>query len=119
MQNQFRSCPSRAISSVKAFFATIPTLTAVVWLVAGNSTQAGTPLRERLKASPFKIAHETYINDNWEIFVMNPDGSEPVNLTDTPNPPPSKRDERLSPEGKWRSFPKVQHLLQYVQTGTF
>src|SRR5438046_10695553 len=24
------------------------------------------------------------VNDNWEIFVMNADGSSPVNLTNTP-----------------------------------
>ena len=45
---------------------------------------AETSLRERLKASPFKIAYESYVNDNWEIFAMNADGSSPVNLTKTP-----------------------------------
>ena len=44
-----------------------------------------TPVQERLKALPFKIAYECYLNGNWEIFVMNADGSEPVNLTRTPN----------------------------------
>ena len=29
------------------------------------------------------------------------------------------RNERLSPDGKWLSFPKVPNLLQYVQTGGF
>lgn len=29
------------------------------------------------------------------------------------------RDERLSPDGKWRSFSKVPNLLQYVSTGTY
>ncbi len=29
------------------------------------------------------------------------------------------RPERLSPDGKWRSFPKVPNLLQYVDTGTY
>ena len=37
-----------------------------------------------MKPLPFKIAYESYVNNNWEIFVMNPDGSEPVNLTNTP-----------------------------------
>jgi TolB protein len=41
-------------------------------------------LREQLQETPFKIAHESYVNDNWEIFVMNADGSHPVNLTHTP-----------------------------------
>jgi integrase len=32
---------------------------------------------------------------------------------------PAKRADRLSPDGKWRSFPKVPNLLQYVSTGTY
>jgi Tol biopolymer transport system component len=42
------------------------------------------PLRQRLEQTPFKIAYETYVNQNWEIFVMSADGSGPVNLTQTP-----------------------------------
>jgi integrase len=30
-----------------------------------------------------------------------------------------KRDEHLSKDGKWRSFPKVPHLLQYVISGNY
>jgi len=29
------------------------------------------------------------------------------------------RDANLSPDGKWRSFPKVPNLVQYVSTGTY
>jgi hypothetical protein len=53
-------------------------------LTAFTHASALTPLRERLSALPFKIAFECYINDNWEIFTMNCDGSEPVNITKTP-----------------------------------
>ena len=42
------------------------------------------PFRDRLKALPFKIAYESYVNDNWDIFVMDADGGHPVNLTNTP-----------------------------------
>ncbi len=42
------------------------------------------PLRERLKETPFKIAHEAYLKDNWEILVMDADGANSVNLTQTP-----------------------------------
>ncbi len=42
------------------------------------------PLRERLSGTSFKIAYETYVSDNWEIFAMDADGSHPVNLTGTP-----------------------------------
>lgn len=45
---------------------------------------AATPLTERLRATPYKIAYETYVSNNWEIFVVNADGSNPVNLTQTP-----------------------------------
>jgi integrase len=30
-----------------------------------------------------------------------------------------KRNDNLSPDGKWRSFPKVPNLLQYVSTGVY
>src|SRR5512139_250557 len=53
-------------------------------LMVGAAIQAQPSLSERLKASQFKIASECYVEDNWEIFVMNADGSEPVNLTRTP-----------------------------------
>jgi Tol biopolymer transport system component len=55
-------------------------------------------LKERLKALPFKIAYETYTNDNWEIFVMNADGSDPVNLTKTPKV--HEHYPQISPDGK-------------------
>jgi len=34
-------------------------------------------------------------------------------------PESRKRDEHLSNDGKWRSFPKVPHLLQYVSNGNY
>lgn len=42
-------------------------------------------LRARLRALPFKIAYESYVHSNWDIFVANADGSDPVNLTATPD----------------------------------
>jgi hypothetical protein len=45
---------------------------------------AATSLKEQLQTAPFKIAYECYLNDNWELFVMNADGSNPINLTQTP-----------------------------------
>src|SRR6266571_987237 len=53
-------------------------------LLVGHTALAQTPLAQQLQSLPFKIAYETYTNDNWEIFVMNADGSNPVNLTQTP-----------------------------------
>lgn len=53
--------------------------------------------RERLSSLPFKIAYETYVNDNWEIYVMSADGSEPVNLTNTPQE--HEHYPQVSPDG--------------------
>lgn len=60
-------------------------LVATLLLSMTASLLAQTSFRERLKPLPFKIAYESYLNDNWEIFVINADGSNPVNLTQTPN----------------------------------
>lgn len=34
-------------------------------------------------------------------------------------PDTRKREEHLSKDGQWRSFPKVPHLLQYVSNGNY
>jgi len=41
-------------------------------------------LLAELKRVPHKIAYESYRGTNWELFVINADGSNPVNLTRTP-----------------------------------
>jgi tricorn protease-like protein len=42
-----------------------------------------------LEAIPFKIVHETYREtegkENWELYMIDADGSNPTNLTRTPN----------------------------------
>ncbi|MCP5520102.1 MAG: PD40 domain-containing protein [Verrucomicrobiales bacterium] len=48
------------------------------------ASHAQVSLREQLAASRFKIAWECYVDGNWEIYVMNADGSQPTNLTRTP-----------------------------------
>ena len=60
-------------------------------------TRAQAPLQESLKGSPFKIAYECYVENNWEIFVMNADGSNPVNLTRTPQE--HEHYPQVSPDG--------------------
>jgi Tol biopolymer transport system component len=56
----------------------------VLLAAASNSTMAETPFSQRLKELPYKIAYECYVDNNWEIFVMDADGSNAVNLTATP-----------------------------------
>lgn len=74
------------------FLAGASALTADVALASDH-----TPLRQRLKSLPFKIAYETYVNGNWEIFVTNPDGTGAVNLTNTPNE--HEHYPQVSPDG--------------------
>src|SRR5262245_17359756 len=38
---------------------------------------------------------------------------------DSPNPRRGERESNISPDGKWKSFPRVPHLLQYVPSGVF
>lgn len=82
---------------------------AVSWLLAGvvglamaGGARAGTALREQLKTLPFKIACESYVNNNWEIYVMNADGSNPVNLTQTPGE--QELYPQVSPDGTKIAF---------------
>jgi Tol biopolymer transport system component len=74
----------------------LPTIAFCLTTVLTVSSEAA-PLSERLKGSPFKIAYECYVDGNWEIFVMNADGSEPVNLTGTPNE--HEHYPQVSPDG--------------------
>ena len=38
----------------------------------------------KLQDVPGRIVYETFRDDNWELFSVKPDGSDPVNLTKTP-----------------------------------
>ena len=71
--------------------------------LAQPATGAGpSPLREQLKALPFKIAYESYVDGNSDIFVMNADGSNPVNLTRTPDM--NEHYPQISPDGARMCF---------------
>lgn len=59
-------------------------------------------LREELKNYRHKIVHETNRDGNWELYIMNADGSNPVNITKTPD-----QDEvyaKASPDGTMICF---------------
>jgi WD40 repeat protein len=47
------------------------------------------PAELKLKEIPFRIVYETYRKtngkENWELYLINSDGSNPVNLTNTPD----------------------------------
>lgn len=70
--------------------------------LAAQTAPAQTPLREQLATLPFKIAYECYVDGNWEIFVMRADGSNPVNLTRTPEQ--HEHYPQVSPDGTKMCF---------------
>jgi hypothetical protein len=72
-------------------------LAAVVSITQLPGISEAAPQREELKVLPFKIAYESYVNGNSDIFVMNADGSNPVNLTQTPDQ--SEHYPQVSPDG--------------------
>jgi hypothetical protein len=75
----------------------LPLACASLALAANDSA-----FHERLAGSGFKIAYETYLDGNWEIFVMDADGSHPVNLTKTPQE--HEHYPQISPDGSKLCF---------------
>ena len=48
-----------------------------------TAAEATATLQERLSQSRFKLVYETYDNDNWDLAVVNADGTEQINITNT------------------------------------
>jgi Tol biopolymer transport system component len=97
MSNQNRPHRLKILRCAGRFLVAHLLVTAALFHMTGVSTQAQGPLKERLRESPFKIAYESYQNDNWDIFVINADGSNPVNLTSTPKE--HEHYPQVSPDG--------------------
>ncbi|PYI88860.1 MAG: hypothetical protein DME26_02680 [Verrucomicrobia bacterium] len=93
IQNELRTLIGIVCSKRRSW----PLLAAALFAALAMAANAQTLFRERLSRLPFKIAHECYVNDNWEIFVMNADGSEPMNLTHTPKE--HEHYPQVSPDG--------------------
>jgi hypothetical protein len=70
---------------------------------AGTATKTEAAAKpEWLKAIPYKIVYESYRENNWEIIQVNADGSDPVNLTKTPDV--SEMYPHVSPDGSKIAF---------------
>ncbi len=82
-------------SQMKTIRSTV--VAALVAISAGALASDHPALQERLKHTSFKIIHECYVDNNWELFVMNADGSDPVNLTKTPEQ--HEHYPQVSPDG--------------------
>lgn len=85
------------VKSAGIFISLILTLSVVNGAVRGSQKSDIQRLRDipspraemNLEKIPFKILYETYhktdSRNNWELFLINADGTRPVNLTNTPD----------------------------------
>lgn len=71
-------------------------------LLSASAAESPAPLLRQLKGLPFKIAFESYLGGNWDIVVINADGSDPVNLTNTPRE--QEHYPQVSPDGLQIAF---------------
>lgn len=69
---------------LKARISFFLVLAACLFTMAGAEAQKA-ELRSRLGKVNHKIVYETCREDNWELYIMNADGSNPTNLTNTPD----------------------------------
>jgi len=80
---------TQANNKMKNKIALIISSTLVLFLCYRESTSAYPPinLKQQLQECQgrYKILYETYRVSNFEIFIMNPDGSNQQNLTNTPD----------------------------------
>lgn len=63
-------------------------------------------LRAALRASGFRIVHETFRDGNWDLVIRNADGSSPVNLTRTPHV--DELYPKASPDGRHIAFVAIE-----------
>src|ERR1700756_5681401 len=81
-------------------------------------------LLSELRAYPHKIVYETNRDGNWELYLMNADGSHPVNLTQPPDvdelyPKPSPDGSKIcfvADEGKGDA--RVRNIYYMNSDGT-
>ena len=86
--------------------------------------QPSPDLLAELKTYPHKIVYETNRDGNWELYLVNADGSNPVNLTKTPDidelyPKPSPDGTKIcfvADEGKGAS--RVRNVYYMNSDGT-
>ena len=64
-------------------FAALCLLPHLTVLAGADQPPPSEDLRSELKTYPHKVVFETNRDGNWELYLVNADGSSPVNLTQT------------------------------------
>ena len=79
-------------------------LTSLFLVVLNTTLRAAEspPLRDVLKSEPFKIAYEAYDKGNSDIWLMDADGTNRINLTNTPDV--NEHYPQISPDGRKIAF---------------
>jgi len=63
--------------------ATLVTALAAAYPLGSETATAADELSEQLRDVPHKVVYESWQEDNWDLLVVNADGSAPANLTRT------------------------------------
>lgn len=92
---------SRAVT-ITSLAARAALLVAVGSAFCPVSSTFGEDLKDELKGYSHKIVFETYREGNWELFAVSADGSNPVNLTGTPEV--NELHPHASPDGTMLAF---------------
>ena len=115
------------IRILPAFGLAVAVITGAAFLKARSdekSPEGAKELLAELKTYPHKIVYETNRDGNWELYLCNADGSNPVNLTNTKDvdelyPKPSPDGSKIcfvADEGKGDA--KVRNIYYMNSDGT-
>jgi len=61
-------------------------------------------IEDDLKSSGYQLVYESYVERNWELFVINADGTGTRNLTQTPDV--HELYPQVSPDGGKKNSPQ-------------
>ncbi len=84
--SQFAVIPSNPVS-IYSFSKLSAFLTICLWVVLPMERVAfgEISIEDDLKSSGYQLVYESYVERNWELFVINADGTGTRNLTQTPD----------------------------------
>ncbi len=88
----------RSVLMFRRFALCLGLLSATVIAAISGRAVVAADLADELKAIPYKLVYESWQKDNWELMMVQADGSLGVNLTKTPRV--NELYPHVSPDGK-------------------